>query len=142
METCLTFILSSLAVIVVVRELSAEDLTDLPGHLKPFGYGRPTFPVDEIDKFPNPKYFFDNYVKTLKPLKMKGAAKFSAGFKKWTDDYFLSLEYAPDAKKITVETEKKENRKQPITEMAFKDFVKVYNSTEYYMVDMVPEVIR
>lgn len=119
---------------------TSETLTHLPGHLKPFGAGGPSSPIDEIEMFPNPRHFFDNYVKKLKPLKMKGAAKFSKAFKKWTDDYFLSFEEA-DSSMISVETKKKENRKQRVDRISFRDFLKMYNNTEHYMVDSVPSFI-
>ncbi|WAR06948.1 hypothetical protein MAR_016906 [Mya arenaria] len=128
-------------VLVQIFADDPEDLTALPGHLKPFGSGRPGLPVEEFDMFPDPTYFFENYVKKLKPLKMKGAAKFSGAFKKWTDDYFLSLKEPSDST-ISVETVKKENRKQGVDSMSFQDFVRLYNNTEHYMVDAVPAFIR
>ncbi|XP_052808488.1 tRNA wybutosine-synthesizing protein 5-like [Mya arenaria] len=130
-----------LVVLVQIFADDPEDLTALPGHLKPFGSGRPGLPVEEFDMFPDPTYFFENYVKKLKPLKMKGAAKFSGAFKKWTDDYFLSLKEPSDST-ISVETVKKENRKQGVDSMSFQDFVRLYNNTEHYMVDAVPAFIR
>ena len=126
---------------VLVKGLSTEDLTTLPGHMKPFGEGRSSAPIDEIEMFPNPTYFFDNYVKALKPLKMKGAAKYSKAFKKWTDDYFLSIDEAAQST-VSVETKKKEKRQQKVEAMSFRDFVQLYNKTEYYMVDSVPPFIE
>ena len=117
------------------------DLTLEPGHLKPFGDGRPTLPVEEFQGFPNPKYFFENYANPLKPLKMVGAAKFSPAFKKWTDEYFLD-QAEPDDHRVTVETKKKEDRKQPVLNMRFKNYVRTYNNSDNYMVNAVPDFIK
>lgn len=117
------------------------DLTLEPGHLKPFGEGGFSQPVEELDYFPSARDFFENYVKPLKPVKMKGAAKMSAAFGKWNDDYFLTLDES-SKHQVSVETKKKENRQQPQENMQFKEFVKSYNDSEYYMVDSVPTFLR
>ncbi|XP_052244595.1 tRNA wybutosine-synthesizing protein 5-like [Dreissena polymorpha] len=117
------------------------DLTKEPGHLKPFGTGGVNRPVEEIDGFPDPEYFFENYVKPTKPLKMKGAARISKAMGKWSDEYFLSLDDALDTE-VKLETKKKENRLQAVDMMTFKNFVRIYNQTEHYMVDSVPPALR
>lgn len=122
-------------------QASSEDLTQLPGHLKPFGLGGPSSPIDEMDSFPNTQHFFENYVKPLRPLKMKGAAKFSNAFKKWTDDYFLAQDAAASSM-VSVETKKKESRQQRVESVSFKDFLLMYNKTEHYMVDAVPAFVQ
>ena len=120
--------------------LAAEDLSFKAGHLEPFGFGKTT-PIEEVNNFPKPMEFFENYVWPLKPLKMKGAAKISKAFSKWTDDYFLSLR-SLDKEKVTVETRKKESRQQEVLSMSFTDFIKTYNNTENYMVESVPSPVR
>ncbi|KAL4238990.1 hypothetical protein ACF0H5_003694 [Mactra antiquata] len=120
--------------------LVCGDLTQEPGHLKPFGEGRPSQLVEEIDYYPLAKDFFENYVIPLKPVKIKGAAKMSSAFWKWRDDYFLSVEDTDD-QQINVETRKKENRDEEVKTMKFKEFVKIYNHSEYYMVDSVPKFL-
>ncbi|KAL4233739.1 hypothetical protein ACF0H5_008419 [Mactra antiquata] len=124
-----------------VVAVCGTDLTLEKGHLKPFGEGRPSQPVEELDYFPSAEEFFENYVKPLKPVKMKGAAKMSSAFGKWTDDYFLAQDEA-DVHKVSVETKKKESREQDVESMSFKEFVSKYNHTEHYMVDGVPKYLR
>lgn len=127
--------------ILLVEIIFGKDLTSLPGHLKPFGEGGLNHPLEEIDYFPTAEEFFENYVKPLKPVKMKGAAKMSPAFEKWTDDYFLTLD-EPSDHHVSLETRKKESRQQEMDSMQFKEFVKIYNQTEYYMVDAVPKFLR
>lgn len=126
---------------VLLREGVSKDLTLEPGHLKPFGQGGPTKPLTEIDYFPTAREFFENYVKPLQPVKMKGVAKMSPAFERWNDDYFLAQE-EPEGSVISVETVKKESRQQRVDNMSFKEFVRIYNHTEHYMVDAVPQFLR
>lgn len=62
---------------------------DPPGHLKPIGSHVAPLPLDEIDAFPGPVDFFDNYVKASKPVLFKGAAKQFPSFNNWKDDEYL-----------------------------------------------------
>jgi len=117
------------------------DLTSLEGHLKPLGAGRPNLKMKEVKRFPNAKKFFSEHVFNRIPLKMTDAAKSSAAFSRWTDDYFLSLDLPADIK-VSVETTKKESRQQNVLEMHFQDFVRQYNTTGIYMVNAVPDFIR
>ncbi|XP_046553666.1 LOW QUALITY PROTEIN: tRNA wybutosine-synthesizing protein 5-like [Haliotis rubra] len=119
---------------------SAKDLTSEPGHLKPFGSGRPSRQIDTVDGFPDQRAFLTDYVFGSKPLKMTGAAKLSPAFTLWTDDYFLSLDL-PEDSTVHLETIKKESRDQNTEDMKFQDFIKIYNKTEHYMVDGVPEYL-
>ncbi|KAJ8315593.1 hypothetical protein KUTeg_007743 [Tegillarca granosa] len=118
-----------------------RDLTLEYGHMKPFGSGRPNIEVEEFQNFPSPKIFFENNVLPMKPLIMKGAAKMSPAYDLWTDDYFLGLAI-PDDNMVLVETKKKENRSQPTLDMNFQNFVKIYNKTDQYMVNPVPDFLR
>ena len=96
---------------------------------------------DEIVGFPTTGEFFKNYVQNWKPLIMREAGKLSAAFERWTDDYFLSLDI-PSDNTVSVERGKKENRNDPLLELNFREFVTVYNTTDQYMVDSVPEFLR
>jgi lysine-specific demethylase 8 len=127
--------------ILLIVLAHGNDITTEPGHLKPFGEGRPSHPVEQIDYFPTAKEFFENYVQASKPVIMKGVAKMSPAFDKWTDDYFLAQD-EPSGNTVSVETRKKESRQQRMDSMSFKDFVKIYNNTEHYMVDAVPKFLR
>ncbi|XP_071113454.1 tRNA wybutosine-synthesizing protein 5-like [Haliotis cracherodii] len=119
---------------------SPKDLTSEPGHMKPFGSGRPSRQIDAVDGFPDQRAFLRDYAFGSKPLKMTGAAKLSPAFNLWTDDYFLSLDL-PEESIVHLETIKKESRQQDTEDMKFQDFIKIYNKTEYYMVDAVPEYL-
>jgi hypothetical protein len=121
--------------------VGARDLTKEPGHLEPFGYAKSTQTCDEIEKFPPPDIFFQDYVFPKRPLVMRNAAKISPAFKSWTDDYFLQVN-EPGNHVVSVETEKKENRQQEVREMPFTEFVSRYNSSGIYMVNPVPKFIR
>ena len=117
------------------------DLTQRPGHLKRFGEGRPSVAVDALEGYPDTRTFTERYVRASRPVLMRGAARSSPAFTRWSDAYFLSLAVPAD-NTINVETRKKENRKQPTVDMHFKDFVKVYNKTDQYMVDPVPAFLK
>lgn len=119
----------------------ARDLTKEPGHLEPFGYAKSTLTCDEVEKFPPPDVFFQDYVFPKRPLVMRNAAKISPAFKSWTDDYFLQVN-EPVNHAVSVETEKKEDRKQEVREMPFTEFVGKYNTSGIYMVNPVPKFIR
>ncbi|EDO34398.1 predicted protein [Nematostella vectensis] len=59
------------------------------GHLKPLGSHRPpsTDLIDEIEGFPSPQDFWEKWVKPSRALVLRGAAKHSEAFTKWTDEY-------------------------------------------------------
>lgn len=135
------YLLLVMTISLIVALSDGRDLTSEPGHLKPFGEGRPSQPLEEVEGFPTPEDFFENYVKPLKPLKMTNAAKLSPAFLLWTDDYFLHREEPADHT-ITVETVKKESRQQNVLAMSFKEFVSNYNNTDNYMVNGVPPFIQ
>ena len=118
--------------------------SDRNGHLERFGAGDSTYFIDEIYGFPDQKYFFKSYVLASKPLKMSGAARMSPAYNLWrTDDYFSSMEIdVPRSEmNIQVETKKKENRTANVISMNFKDFIKIYNNSEFYMVSAVPSFL-
>ncbi|CAH1798269.1 unnamed protein product [Owenia fusiformis] len=119
---------------------SVEDLTLEPGHFQKFGAGRPSKELPSNDGFLDPKTFFEQYAIESKPVLFKGAIKESPAFKLWTDKYFLDLEI-PAEERVSIETKKKENRTQPTVDMNFQDFVRIYNSTDRYMVNPVPPVL-
>ena len=120
----------------------AQDVTSLLGHKKRFGAGRLSEEIVQTRyEFPEVHDFFKNYVWNSKPLKMSGVLFNSAPYNKWTDEYFLSLDLN-DQEDVTVETKKKENRKQPAMAMDFREFVRIYNTTDNYMVQDVPKFLR
>jgi len=130
----------------LVCSLTAADKTNDPhmvhvGHLQPFGSSGPFHFVDVMQSFPSCTEFFHHYVQTLHPLKMIGAALLSDAFHKWTDEYFLQTAVNASSS-VAVETTKKENRNSPLRRLHFHEFLRVYNSTEQYMVDNIPQEFR
>jgi len=111
------------------------------GHLQPFGSSGPFHKVDVMHSFPSTVEFFQQYVLPLRPLKMTGAARLSRAFHKWTDNYFLQTAVSINSS-VAVETSKNENRSNPLQYLHFHEFLRVYNSTDQYMVDNIPWEFR
>jgi len=109
--------------------------------MQAFGSSGPFHLVDVVDSFPSTAHFFQHYVQLLRPLKMSGAARLSSAFHKWTDEYFLQTVVDVNSF-VAVETSKKENRSSPVQRMHFHDFLRLYNSSERYMVDSIPREFR
>ena len=133
-------LLSSFLVLLIFDSLIAGSLADndddpstWPGHMEPLGARNEKLFLETVPIFPSPQEFFSNYVSTLTPVLIKGGAKLSPAFSKWTDDYFKSL---PQAKEHNVFAEqgKKENRTNPGQNVAFYDFVDTYKEKDIYMV--------
>ena len=115
--------------------------THRKGHMGPFGESGPSLEIEVKTEFPEPAEFLADFVEQSKPLKLSGVARESRAVRQWTDNYLLSLE-VPENSFVQLETKKKENRSQATREMHFQDFLKIYNETEYYMVDDVPSYLR
>lgn len=131
----------TLCILLFISLVLCIDITQRDGHGKPFGFGRPFQLIEELDTFPDPKTFYENYIVAYKPVKIRNGAKVSKAFTKWTDDYFLTLN-EPKDHTVSVETMKKEDRRQNVENMPFVEFVKQYNTTGIYMVNPVPYFIR
>ena len=117
------------------------DVTSLLGHKKRFGAGKLSQEIVEIRHgFPDVHDFFPNFVLKSRPLKMAGSVVDSIPFKKWTDEYFLSLDISGE-ENVSVETKKKELINSPAIGMNFQDFVRTYNTSDHYMVQPVPEYL-
>lgn len=85
MHSLLTF-----AVVCIVYSVAVN--AEVPiGHLKPLGGHRPpeTNLIDEVNEWPNPREFWEKYVKPSRALVVRGAAKSSKGFTAWTDEYLI-----------------------------------------------------
>ena len=103
--------------------------------------GRPKLKADELQGFPQPRNFFENYAFMSKPLVFRGAVKSMPAYQLWqSDSYFLSLEIGQDDL-VTVETMKKENRTQEVIDLDFKEFVRTYKHKEIYMVQRMPQYL-
>ena len=113
----------------------------LSGHLEPLGSRSSKRSLEVIDTFLTPVDFFRNYVAQIKPVLIKGGAKLSPAFSKWTDEYFLSFPEA-DEFKIVAEQRKKEIRTFPALDVSFKEFVGTYRRKDIYMVNGVPPFLQ
>ena len=110
-----------------------------------FGEGRPSIHVPVVESVGSsisPKEFFTNYVKKQEVVLFKGAIQKSKAYKLWSDEYFRQLTDIPKGHDVLVESRKKENRTMPPTRMPFKEFVEIYNLTDQYMVEPVPDFLR
>ena len=122
------------SVTIAVRT-SEPGLETQEGHLKAFGEGRPNRPVEEVNGFPGPKHFFENYVTPMKPVLMKGAAKLSKGYTLWTDEYFLTEN---SDFKVMSEPSMKQVLFQTMKYITFTEFVSEYKESGHYMINVVP----
>ena len=125
--------------LLVASVIEEKDLTKEDGHLKPFGYGRPSYPVDTIDHFPEPRHFFEQYVYPTKPLFMKGVVNEHTGYQRWTDEY---LKFVSKQHDHVVAVEIGEGIKYS-TKLQMWEFVDKYTNTEYmYLFTPVPHFLR
>lgn len=138
---CLTSVTLCVMSIPASTAVETSDSSAHAGHLQPFGSSGPFHSVDVVDNFPSTAEFFRDYVLRSRPLKMTGAAQLSYAFHKWTDDYFLQTPVDANSQ-IAVETAKKENRSSPLLRLHFHEFLRLYNSTDQYMVDDIPQEFR
>ena len=102
-----------------------------------FGGLGPFEVVDEVEGFPETNDFFNKYVKSNKPLRMKGAAANSPALKLWTDDYFMNRGDLEE-QYVIVEKEKLENRRNSVLNITFKEFLRMYNVSNNYLVNQLP----
>lgn len=117
-----------------------EDLASHPGHLQPIGSHGQIVAVESLNHFPSPSVFFWEYVNASKPLLIRGGAKISPAFTRWTDEYFLSLPEGKDYD-VVVEQAKKENRSLSPEEIPFAEFMKRYSEDDIYLVHSLPDFI-
>lgn len=135
------FVCLQLTLIPIAKLSQDENLSSHPGHLEPLGSRNRKHSLEEINDFLTPVEFFKNYVAPVKPVLIRGGAKLSPALTKWTDEYFLSL---PESKEfnITAEQRKKEIRTYPAIDISFKEFVKIYEKDDIYMVNGVPPFLQ
>lgn len=131
---------------LTVAELSQDELPstnfDLhPGHLQPLGSQNVKHSLEVINDFLTPVEFFKIYAAPVKPVLIRGGAKVSPAFSRWTDEYFLSQPESNDFN-ITAEQRKKEIRTFPAIDISFKEFVTTYEQEDIYMVNGVPPFLQ
>ena len=115
---------------------------DHPGHNQKFGSHGPFLKFEEVKDEISTKNFFNNYVKTKKPLIMRNLLKNDQTATFWTDKYLLEKSLGYEQYKLSIETVKKESRSQEIIELSFKDFLQNYKQKEVYMVNEVPFFLK
>lgn len=120
--------------------LLAVDLPIASTHA--FGEDRPTRQVTTLRGVINTEEFFHKAVFRQEAVLLKGLYTHSRAFELWTDEYFLGLETIPSDHTVLIESRKKENRTIPPTNMHFQTFIQIYNITDQYMVESVPEFLQ
>ena len=106
-----------------------------------FGASENSLDVEEVDGFIAKEPFFEKYLRPSKPVKFKKAFVDSDAYNKWTDEYFLEEVYTEMHPRVLIETQKKEDRNQSTLMMDFHEFVRNYNTSEYYMVEDIPQFL-
>ena len=119
---------------------SAEENQFPKGHQERLGsHQPPEGNIEELLAMPTASVFYDNYVAKSKPVILKGAAKESDAFKLWTDNYLG--ENFGDVE-VNVDYGKKENRERPADVMTLREFLQMYNKTNRYLVDSLPDALQ
>lgn len=105
------------------------------GHLRPLGYQRrPDGRVTEKEKLP-PKIFYDDFVKTEKPVVFRQLIDSMPATELWTDDY-LKKNYGDLDIHVVV---KKELIKKGPKVLKFKKFLKEYHYEDWYLTNTIPQ---
>lgn len=142
---CHIFVYLQLALIPVAKlsqdELPSTNFDSHPGHLQPLGSQNVKHSLEVINDFLTPVEFFKAYAAPVKPVLIRGGAKVSPAFTKWTDEYFLSQPESNDFN-ISAEQRKKEIRTFPAIDISFKEFVTTYEKEDIYMVNGVPPFLQ
>ena len=144
---------------------SAEENQFPKGHQERLGsHQPPEGNIEELLAMPTASVFYDNYVAKSKPVILKGAAKESDAFKLWTDNYLRCVifvaqnlnhigylfswlffinnrEHFGDVE-VNVDYGKKENRERPADVMTMREFLQIYNKTNRYLVDSLPDALQ
>ncbi len=85
------------------EEEKSQQVAHHPGHNKKFGSSGPFIKFDELNSGEVfTKDFFDNYVRTKKPLLMRNLLKNTPAIKLWTDEYLSNIARGYDDLKMTV----------------------------------------
>lgn len=119
----------------------SDDPSMFPGHLEPLGSKRPQQQLITLEDYPEPIDFFQNYVDKSIPFLVKRAAKKSAAYKLWQDDYLKSHNES-DTFQVFVEDRKKENRSLGGRHISLREFINTYHKTDMYMVNGVPDHLQ
>lgn len=110
---------------------------DPAGHMEFLGSHRPMGKIPVLNYMPSPEEFWTNYVHAWRPVILRGAAKNTTAYKKWTKEY---MEKKWGDQKVRCET-KIENRDDPnygpyTTNLSA--FFKDYETSTAYAVSVLP----
>ncbi|XP_065837982.1 tRNA wybutosine-synthesizing protein 5-like isoform X2 [Oscarella lobularis] len=123
-------------VVVVISEGPDFDFSNRLGHMRELGWGGPTLPVEEIHDYPDPETFYLRYSKGNRPVVIKGGARVSPAFSKWTDEYLSSIENATN-EPVLADTSGKKTQF-----WTFGEYLEFYKKEKLYMVYSVPKALR
>ena len=137
--TFAAYVSASAAEDVELSQLQDQAIS-MPGHLKPLGSEATRLPVSELDEFPSPADFFENYVYPSVPVIIRQGAKRSPAFEKWSDEYLRSLPGAQEP--VDVEVKKVEDRQTPSIKMPFSEFIDRYQTHDEYLVTVIPDFLK
>ena len=105
------------------------------GHLEKLGaHGSPimTTVVEELDYVPNGKDFYAHFVRKMRPLVIRGAAKDWPAVQFWGSESQMSEKYGDVV--FDVEFTKRYENRPPIKKtMSLKEFLKIYKSQPVYL---------
>ncbi|XP_012945505.1 lysine-specific demethylase 8 [Aplysia californica] len=142
--TVKTWIMTTLTVTIMSMrhgQIKDNDVAHPKGHLRSFGSSGTIRLVNFTSGFPETRPFLEDYIISSEPLLMRGAQALFAAYDKWTDEYLAHTVTQGDAAFVWCETQKKEARSLPPKFMSFSRFLKIYNVSDLYVVDTVPEVL-
>ncbi|XP_070561109.1 uncharacterized protein [Ptychodera flava] len=132
-----------LLLLQVISLSCSED--DVPtGHHQPLGGHRPPdVHIDDTDTPPDPRTFWEKYVKPGKPLIVRGAIKHSPAFHLWTREY-LKENYGDLEVRLEGKIEKDYGSMIPVGDKGFGrdtigNFIDTYQHTNKYIVSQLPE---
>ncbi|XP_070560529.1 bifunctional peptidase and arginyl-hydroxylase JMJD5-like [Ptychodera flava] len=138
--------MSGLVVLLLLLQVtSLSCLEDAPtGHHQPLGGHRPPdVHIDDTDTPPDPRTFWEKYVKPGKPLIVREALKHSPAFNLWTTEY-LKENYGDLEVRLEGKLDKEYGIKIPIGAKGMGrdtigNFIDTYQHTNKYIVSQLPE---
>jgi hypothetical protein len=116
------------------------------GHLKKFGSSGPFVQMRQLsaDESISTSRFFADHVEKKVPLLFKGEALKYKAFELWSgnDDSLVQMASEHADYEINIETVKKESRDQTYRKTTLLEFLRIYKTSDIYMVDDVPVFLK
>ena len=125
---------SLLIVCLPVSICQVDSNAGIPGQR--LGARGPIHIVEEINAFPEPDIWFNDYSRANKAVVIKGGAKLSPAYTLWTDEYFAGKVDALPGNVVT------DSRVNPPKLYTFEEFLNMYKESNMYMVHSTPEALR